>query len=85
MVTGERREDQTTEQQMSEHPSPVHEVEVFCICGHAAIIFHAQDAAPRIRCSKCGAAGPITDFLTPRGEQAPDRMITLVPVDRSMA
>jgi hypothetical protein len=67
---------------MSEHPSPppVREVEVFCPCGHSAVIFHAWDATPRIKCTECGAAGPITDFLTPHGEQAADATITLVPM-----
>jgi ribosomal protein S27E len=73
--------------QMTEQPSPppVYEVEVQCHqCGHAAIIFHAKDAVPRVRCTECGAAGPASAFLAPHGEREPGSTITLVPLDRSM-
>jgi hypothetical protein len=42
-------------------------LEVYCRCGHRALISISRSAVPTLRCSKCGRRGLVSDFVMPMG------------------
>jgi LSD1 subclass zinc finger protein len=54
------------------------QIEVFCFgCGHRAMVRLARGTIPKIKCSVCGTAGPVSDFVRPRGKQISGDVETL--------
>jgi ribosomal protein S27E len=75
-------EEQVVEEQLELLDVEKDELAVHCHnCPHSAVLFFDRGTVlTNIRCSECGTRGPVADFLTPRGERAPDAKIALVSV-----